>query len=140
LQKQDEEDRTVVKSILDHYGVPTFQMVCTEAATDFVVLIQHRPPGFRREALPKLKANVESGQAFPKDCGMMYDCTQTDQGKLERCGLIWSASLTEHYPQATSSIQNTLKIVKRQSDSSRSPRMSDSIAHMPNFCKAMLKQ
>jgi hypothetical protein len=87
MQKQDQEDRPVVKAILDRYGMPTFEAVGTDAASAFVVLIQHQPAEFRREALPKLKTNVDAGQAFPKDYAMMYDRAQTDEGKPEMYGM-----------------------------------------------------
>lgn len=87
MRAKDDEDRSAVQSILDTYGMPTFSRVGAEAATDFVVLIQHQPASFRERALPKLKENVDVGQAWPKDFAMMYDRSQTDQGKPEVYGV-----------------------------------------------------
>ena len=41
----------------------------------------HQPPKFRLAVLPKLKANVDAGQAEPGTYAMVYDRTQRDQGK-----------------------------------------------------------
>jgi hypothetical protein len=66
--------------------VPTYDMVGMEAANDFVVMIQHQAPEFRRAALPKLKANVDAGQAEPGKYAMVYDRTQRDQGRNQLYG------------------------------------------------------
>jgi hypothetical protein len=87
MKQTDEEDREKVRAILERNGVPTVAMVGSEAASDFVVLIQHQSSDFRREALPKLKANVDTGQASPKDYAMMYDRAQTDEGRPETYGV-----------------------------------------------------
>jgi hypothetical protein len=87
MQQTDEEDRPAVRSILDRYGMPTFAMVGSDAERDFVDMIQHQPADFRRQALPKLKQNVEDGQASAKNYAMMYDRAQTDQGKSEMYGV-----------------------------------------------------
>ena len=56
-------------------------MVGVQAAKDFVIMVQHQPPEFRLAVLPKLKANVDAGQADPGTFAMVYDRTQRDQGK-----------------------------------------------------------
>ena len=55
-------------------------MVGVEAAKNFVVMVQHRSAEFRRVVLPKLKANVDAGQADPAEYASVYDRTQRDQG------------------------------------------------------------
>ena len=68
LEKMAEADRRTagpLRAIFDRYGVPTFDMVGVQAAKDFLVMVQHQPAGFRSVVLPKLKANVEAGQAEP---------------------------------------------------------------------------
>jgi hypothetical protein len=89
LGKMEEADRRTagpLKAIFDRYGVPTYEMVGVQAAKDFVVMVQHQPPEFRLAVLPKLKANVDSGQADPGSFAMVYDRTQRDQGKNQLYG------------------------------------------------------
>ena len=87
MDEIDKQNRSAILSILDRYGVPTFAMVGSEAANDFVVLIQHQPPDFLERALPKLKQNVDTGQAEAKSYAMMFDRTQTYRGKPEMYGV-----------------------------------------------------
>lgn len=83
LEKMSEQDRLTagpLKAIFAQHGVPTYGMVGVEAARDFVVMAQHQPPEFRRAVLPKLKLNVDAGQADPGEYAAVYDRTQRDQG------------------------------------------------------------
>ena len=75
-----------LKTIFDRHGVPTYDMVGVQAAKDFVVMVQHQSPEFRRAVLPKLKANVDLGQAEPGTYATVYDRTQRDQGKNQLYG------------------------------------------------------
>jgi hypothetical protein len=89
LRKMKEADRRTagpLKAIFDRYGVPTYDMVGVQAAKDFVVMVQHQPPEFRLAVLPKLKANVDAGQADPGTYAMVHDRTQRDQGKNQLYG------------------------------------------------------
>jgi hypothetical protein len=89
LRKMEEADRRTagpLKAIFDRYGVPTYDMVGVQAAKDFVVMVQHQPPEFRVAVLPKLKVNVDAGEADPGSFAMVYDRTQRDQGKNQLYG------------------------------------------------------
>ncbi len=89
LRRMQEADRRTagpLKAILDEHGVPTYTMVGVQAAKDFVVMVQHQPAEFRRAVLPKLKANVDAGQADPGVFAMVYDRTQRDQGRNQLYG------------------------------------------------------
>jgi Family of unknown function (DUF6624) len=89
LKKMEAADRRTagpLKAIFDRHGVPTFDMVGVQAAKDFVVMVQHQPPAFREAVLPKLKANVDAGQAEPGSYATVYDRTQRDQGKNQLYG------------------------------------------------------
>ncbi len=86
LMAVDAANSARLKAILDKYGVPTFAMVGPKAAGDFVVMVQHQTPSFREQALPKLKANVDAGQADPQSYAVMYDRAQRDQGKEQLYG------------------------------------------------------
>lgn len=58
-QKMIQTDRKlapVLKNIFEKYGLPTFAMVGTRAAGEFVIMVQHQSPEFREQVLPKLKA------------------------------------------------------------------------------------
>jgi hypothetical protein len=77
----DRRTAASLSAIFDRYGVPTYDMVGVRAAKGFVVMVQHHPAEFRREVLPKLKANVDRGQADPVAYAMVYDRAQRDQGK-----------------------------------------------------------
>jgi hypothetical protein len=85
---QDTDRRTAgpLSAIFERYGVPTFDSVGIQAANDFIVMVQHQPPEFRRAVLPKLKANVDTGQADPGSYAMVYDRTLRDQGKNQLYG------------------------------------------------------
>ena len=54
--------------------------------SDVVTLIQHQSPDFRVKVLPKLKANVEAGQADPGSYATVFDRSQTDAGKKQMYG------------------------------------------------------
>jgi hypothetical protein len=89
LRKMEEVDRRTarpLRAIFDRYGVPTYEMVGVQAAKDFVVMVQHQPPEFRLAVLPKLKANVDAGQADPGTFAMVYDTTLRDRGEHQLYG------------------------------------------------------
>ena len=89
LQKMIEADRRLagpVREIFDRYGVPTFAMVGPQAASDFVVMVQHQPAEFRARVLPRLKIAVDAGQADPAMYAMVYDRSQRDLGKDQLYG------------------------------------------------------
>lgn len=89
LEKMAEADRRTagpLNAIFDRHGVPTYDMVGVQATRDFLVMVQHQPAEFRRAVLPKLKANVDSGQADPGAYAKVYDRTQRDQGKNQLYG------------------------------------------------------
>ena len=69
-KKMLEADRRTagpLKTIFDRYGVPTYDMVGVQAAKDFVVMVAPAA-AVSSHRLPKLKANVDVGQAtLPKD-------------------------------------------------------------------------
>ena len=88
-RKMEEADRRTagpLKAIFDRYGVPTYDIVGVQAAKDFVVMAQHQPADFRLAVLPKLKANVDAGQADPATYAAVYDRTQRDQGRNQLYG------------------------------------------------------
>jgi hypothetical protein len=87
--KMDDVDRRSarpLKAILDRYGVPTYDMVGVQSAKDFLVMVQHQAPAFRQAVLPRLKANVDAGQADPGTYAMVYDRSQRDQGRNQLYG------------------------------------------------------
>lgn len=89
LKKMEETDRRMARplqAILEEYGVPTFDMVGMQPAKDFVIMIQHQPAAFRTAVLPKLKSNVDVGQAEGSAYAMVYDRSQRDQGKDQLYG------------------------------------------------------
>jgi hypothetical protein len=89
LAKMAQEDRAhegPVRAIFEKHGVPTYEMVGVEAASMFVVMVQHQPPELRRQVLPKLKANVDAGQADAGDYAMVYDRCARDAGRKQRYG------------------------------------------------------
>jgi hypothetical protein len=61
-------------------------MVGTEAASSFVTMVQHQPAEFRRKVLPKLKANVDRGQADAGNYAMVYDRSSRDAGRKQLYG------------------------------------------------------
>jgi len=82
IEKMAEADRKIAEpldGIFARHGVPTYDMVGVQATRDFIVMVQHQSPEFRRRVLPKLKANVDAGQADPGMYAMVYDRTQRDQ-------------------------------------------------------------
>jgi hypothetical protein len=79
-----------VRAIFRETGVPTRSAVGAEAAREFVVMVQHQPPDLRRAVLPKLRENVDRGEADPADYAMMFDRAQVDDGKPQRYGANFS--------------------------------------------------
>ena len=86
LEETDRRTAVPLRAIFDQYGVPTYDMVGVEAAKNFVVMVQHQSAEFRRVVLPKLKANVDAGQADPAEYASVYDRTQRDQGENQLYG------------------------------------------------------
>jgi hypothetical protein len=87
MVQADREHAAVLEEIFVEYGVPTYRMVGPQAAADFVTMIQHQSPEFRRRVLPKLKANVDAGQADPGSYAMVFDRLLTDAGKKQMYGV-----------------------------------------------------
>src|SRR5262249_61059697 len=86
MAQADREHEAALMAMFDKYGVPTYAMVGTEAASQFVTMIQHQSSAFRRKVLPKLKANVDAGQGDPGAFAMVYDRSRRDAGKKQRYG------------------------------------------------------
>jgi hypothetical protein len=86
MSQTDREHSAALEAIFVKYGVPTYRMVGPQAASDFVTMIQHQSPEFRVRVLPKLKANVDVGQADPGSYATVFDRSQTDAGKKQRYG------------------------------------------------------
>jgi hypothetical protein len=86
MTQTDRELEAPLKAILDRYGVPTYALAGVEAASQFVTMIQHQPAEFRRKALPRLKANVDAGQADASSYAMVYDRSQRDDGRNQLYG------------------------------------------------------
>lgn len=86
MAETDAHNAPSLQEILNKYGVPTYAMVGPQAAGDFVLMIQHQPPKFREQVLPKLKALVEAGEADPESYALVYDLSQRDLGKKQLYG------------------------------------------------------
>ena len=86
MREADARTGQEIRGIFKESGVPTRSSVGPEAARQFVVMVQHQPPDLRRVVLPKLRENVEQGEADPADYAMMFDRAQVDDGKLQRYG------------------------------------------------------
>jgi hypothetical protein len=86
LQQTDQQHAAPLQAILNKYGVPTYEMAGPEAAGEFVIMIQHQAARFRQQVLPKLKANVDAGQADPESYALVYDRSQRDMGKKQLYG------------------------------------------------------
>jgi hypothetical protein len=86
MEQVDRENEAPLKAIFERHGVPTYAMVGVEAAASFVTMVQHQSPEFRRQVLPKLKANVEAGQADPGYYTMVYDRSSRDAGRNQLYG------------------------------------------------------
>jgi hypothetical protein len=86
MTETDRELEAPLAAILERHGVPTYALAGVEAASEFVTMIQHQPPEFRRKALPRLKANVDAGQADAGSYAMVYDRSQRDEGRNQLYG------------------------------------------------------
>jgi hypothetical protein len=86
MAETDKRNAAPLQEILDKYRVPTYAMVGEQAAGDFVVMIQHQPAQFRQQVLPKLKANMDAGQADPESYAKVYDRSQRDLGRKQLYG------------------------------------------------------
>jgi DNA-binding phage protein len=86
MRETDKHNAAPLQAILRKYGVPTYAMVGVQAAKDFVIMAQHQTAKFRQEILPKLRANVDAGQADPDSYALVYDRAQRDDGKKQLYG------------------------------------------------------
>ena len=113
MERTDREHQGALEEIFARYGVPTYRMVGPQAAADFITMIQHQSPEFRRKVLPGLKANVDAGQADPGSYAMVLDRSQTDAGKKQMYG----ANLTcdkEHPELHTGAIEDEDHVDQRR--------------------------
>jgi hypothetical protein len=86
MKQADCRHAAVLQEIFANYGVPTYRTVGPQAAADFVTMIQHQSPELRKKVLPKLKANVDAGQADPGSYAMVLDRSRTDAGRKQIYG------------------------------------------------------
>ncbi|MBZ5610557.1 MAG: hypothetical protein LAP38_20025 [Acidobacteriia bacterium] len=86
MMRTDREHAPALEAIFEKHGVPAYRMVGPQAASDFITMLQHQPPEFRRRVLPKLKANVDAGQADPRSYAQMLDRLLTDAGQKQTYG------------------------------------------------------
>jgi hypothetical protein len=86
MEQSDREHDAPLKAIFERHGVPTYAMVGVEATSSFVTMVQHQSPEFRSQVLPKLKANVDAGQADPGLYAMVYDRSAGDAGRPQLYG------------------------------------------------------
>jgi len=113
MQQADRENAAALENIFARYGVPTYRMVGPPAADSFVTMIQHQSPEFRARVLPKLKANVDAGQADPGSYAMVLDRLQTDAGKKQ----IYGENLTcdrEHPQLHTGPVEDDAYVNQRR--------------------------
>jgi hypothetical protein len=86
MLQADREHTVALEEIFVKYRVPTYRMAGPQAAADSVTMILHQSPEFRRKVLPKLKANVDEGQADARSHAMVLDRLQIDAGKKQVYG------------------------------------------------------
>jgi hypothetical protein len=86
MSQTDHEHSAALEAIFVRYGVPTYRMVGPQATAEFVTMVTHQSPEFRKKVLPKLKANVDAGQADPGSYAIVFDRSQTDEGKKQVYG------------------------------------------------------
>jgi len=115
MERTDREQAPALEAIFAKYGVPTYRMVGPQAASDFVTMIQHQSPEFRQKVLPKLKANVDAGEADPGSYATVYDRAQTDAGRKQMYGqnLICDA---EHPKLHTGPIEDEAHVNQRRAE------------------------
>lgn len=96
MESVDQQLKAPLEAIITRYGAPTYRMVGPRAASDFVTLIQHQSPAFRQQVLPKLRSNVDTGEADPGAYATMLDRTLTDAGKPQIYGQNLTCNLEDH--------------------------------------------
>jgi len=86
MAEMDRENARPLEVIFESYGVPTYDMVGADTASMFVSMVEHQSSELRRRVLPKLKANVDTGQADAADYSMVYDRAAREEGRKQRYG------------------------------------------------------
>jgi Family of unknown function (DUF6624) len=86
MMRVDREHAPALEAIFEKYGVPSYRLVGPQAASDFITMIQHQPFEFRSRVLPRLKANVDAGEADPRSYALMLDRLRTDAGQKQVYG------------------------------------------------------
>jgi hypothetical protein len=136
---RDADARTgpAVRAIFRESGVPTQSAVGPEAARQFVVMVQHQSPDLRRAVLPKLRENVDRGEADPAEYAMMFDRARVDEGKPQRYGANFSCQPDGRL--APSPIEDVEHVDARRAEIGLLPmRLYTTLLHrsMPkDFCK-----
>jgi hypothetical protein len=113
MEQTDREHAAVLEEIFAKHGVATYRMVGPQAASDFVVMIQHQSAEFRAKVLPRLRANVDAGQADPGSYAMVLDRSNTDEGKKQ----VYGQNLTcdnQHPELHTGPIENEDHVDERR--------------------------
>ncbi len=135
MAETDARNAPLLQDILKKYGVPTYAMVGPQAAGDFVLMIQHQPPQFRQQVLPKLKALVDAGQADPGSYALVYDLSQRDLGKKQLYGERLECGAGE--PMHEAPIEDEPHVNQRRAELGliRLELYADWVAEMmPQFC------
>ncbi|HTS75630.1 MAG TPA: DUF6624 domain-containing protein [Bryobacteraceae bacterium] len=138
MKQADRKHAAALEGIFAKYGVPTYRMVGPEAAADFVVMAQHQSSEFRARVLPKLKANVDTGQADPGSYAMVFDRLQTDAGKKQMYGENLTCD-NEHPELHAGPIEDEDHVNQRRAAIGLmrlGPYVQLAVAMSPNFCAA----
>jgi hypothetical protein len=137
MRNTDARTGQEVRAIFTEVGVPTRSAVGPDAARGFVVMVQHQPPDLRRAVLPKLRENVDRGEADPADYAMMFDRAQVDDGKPQRYGANFSCQADGTL--APSAIEDEPNLAGRRAEIGLLPmRLYAKLVRRsmpPDFCK-----
>ncbi len=141
IKKMELADRRTagpLKAIFDRHGVPTYDLVGVQAAKDFIIMVQHQPAAFRAAVLPKLKANVDAGQADPGSYAMVYDRTQRDQGKNQLYGMNFECGASKQLEASPVDEPNRVDVRRAELGLMRLSLYARLLrAHSPDICKAV---
>lgn len=84
MEKQDEENQQVIKSIFEQCGWP--ESLSAEAHGTIFLVLQHAPDELMRQYYPQVSLYAEKGLLEPNDQATMFDRLQMRAGKYQRFG------------------------------------------------------
>lgn len=140
LIAKDRENTARLRTIVQQYGWPTYDMVGRGPSNSAWLIVQHadRNPMFQIRCLPLLKRAVDEGQANPSNYAYLYDRVQVATGEKQLYAT-QSSSNNGLYEGSFYPIEDEWNVQKRREDMNIQQSVVD-YANTMGFSYTMLSE